>query len=278
MPDLRPSPHDHHDLAALCRALERLSVESAPQVAALARWLASHPEELAFDSVRGLAARANTNANTVIRLVRALGYPSYEQARSAAQFALRRAAGLDPGTGVVMPQRGLADFQPALQPDMRDCAGMLLRARHVLALGVRSCFALAHYFSYAGAMAFHHIQPAPAQPGLILDHISAVTPEDAVLVMSYAHYSSEVLRGAALARERGAHMVAITDRADSPLAEGASHVFVVPMAGTARLPSLAPAMLLIERLLAEMARQDTGAAARISEFEERLLRAGGYRR
>lgn len=274
-----PSQAPFHDLAGLCRALERLSVEGSPQVAGLAGWLAARPEELAFESVRGLAGRADANANTVIRLVRALGFSSYELARHAVQDALREAAGLSQGPAprarITTPLP--ADFAPALAPDLKACAELLLGARQVLALGVRSCFALAHFFSYAGAMAFGHIQPAPAQPGLILDQLSAVTPEDAVIVISYAHYSTEVLRGAAIARARGAQLVAITDRPDAPVAEGARHVFAMPMAGRDRLPRLAPPMLLLERLLSEMMALDAEAPGRLAAFEQRLLKAGGYR-
>lgn len=274
------------ELMLLCRRLGQLASHGPRQVADLAAWLADHPEDLAFHSVRGLARQAGTNANTVIRLVRALGYPSYDAARAAAQEAVRRAAGIE-AVATPAAERHLARhhaaeaalaelFEPHRAAQVTECARLFLDARRVTALGVRSCYALSHYFTYAAAMGHANIFPAPAQPGLMMDHLAASGPEDAVLVITYAYYSTEIIRATEVARARGARIVAITDSHASPVAAGAEQLFVLPISSREHQPVLGPAMHLIDWLLEEMLRLNPEAPARVAAFEQRLLDAGAY--
>ncbi|MFN3953479.1 MAG: MurR/RpiR family transcriptional regulator [Pararhodobacter sp.] len=281
-----------HDRDALIARLRELVETGAPQVGALAAWLADRPEELAFHSVRTLASRAGTNANTVIRLARALGFSAFEPCRAAAQQVLRARA-LDYGARSVAlagwRERELLDelhlaarsaveavFAPELRASMAACVPLLLGARRVHCVGVRACFGLANYFSYAGALAHANVVPAPAQPGLIMDNLAECGAQDAVIAITFAHYSAEVVRAATVARGQGAAVIAITDSYNSPIARGARVVLRPPMPGPHVMPSLAGAFLIVESLLAMMAAQDGRAQERVRHFEGRLLELGAY--
>ncbi|MFN4098247.1 MAG: MurR/RpiR family transcriptional regulator [Pararhodobacter sp.] len=280
------------DPAGLTARLRALAETGTPKVRALAAWLSDRPEELAFHSVRTLAVRADTNANTVIRLARALGFSGFDPCRAAAQQAMRgKELAYGARVGALAGRNGAAlheelheaaratveaAFSPALTEAMQDCVPILLGARRVHCVGVRSCYGLASYFTYAGALAHANFTQTPAQPGLIMDHLSVCDAADAVIVISFAHYSSEVVRAAAVARAQGAQVIAITDSHLSPIAQGARVVLRPPSLGPHALPSLAGAFLVIETLLALMAAQDDQAQARVRGFEARLLRLGAY--
>lgn len=285
-------PPPFADRASLADALHRLATTGTPKVRALAAWLSDQPEELAFHSVRMLAARAGTNANTVIRLARALGFTGYDACRSAAQQALR-AAKLDYGArvGALAGRNGAellaelhraardsadAVFAPAAVAALSQCVPVILGARRVHCLGVRSCFGLANYFTYVGSLAHANVLPAPAQPGLIMDSLSDCGPEDVLIAITFAHYAAEVVRGVAIARAQGARIIAITDSLSAPVAQEAWAVLRPPMLGPHVMPSMAGAFLTIETLLALMAAQDRVAQDRVHRFEERLLQLGAY--
>ena len=280
------------DRDALVARLRHLAETGAPQLGALAAWLADRPEELAFHSVRELAARAGTNANTVIRLARALGFAAFEPCRAAAQQILR-ARPLDYGArSGALVGRGEAEllgelhlaarssveavFSAEMRAALSDCVPLLLNARRVHCVGVRACFGLANYFSYVGALAHENVVPAPAQPGLIMDNLAECGPEDVVIVITFAHYSAEVVRAAAVARGQGAAVIAITDSLNAPVARGARVVLRPPMPGPHVMPSLAGAFLIVESLLAMLAAQDGRAQGRVRHFEARLLELGAY--
>lgn len=280
------------DRASLAEALRRLATTGTPQVRALAGWLADRPEELAFHSVRMLAGRAQTNANTVIRLAHALGFAGHDACRSAAQQALRGArldygarvgalAGRDGTELMAELHRAAHDsvdavFVPAAAAEVARCVPVILGARRVHCLGVRACFGLASYFTYVGSLAHANVLPAPAQPGLIMDSLSDCGPEDVVIAITFAHYAAEVVRGVAVARGQGARIIAITDSLSAPVAQEAWAVLRPPMLGPHVMPSLAGAFLTIETLLALMAAQDGQAQDRVHRFEDRLLQLGAY--
>lgn len=288
----RQTPPPFADMQDLRNRLARLATDAPPMLAQLALWLVNRPEELAFCTVRALAAASGSNANTVVRLARALGFAGYEPLRATVQQLLRHGAGGYAARAQALAGRGERDllaeqrltahdnidrlFTPGTESQLRACAAAALQARAVHCIAVRSSYALSHYFSYVGGMAFANIRPAPAQPGFILDSMAASGPEDIVIAATYAHYSSEVLRGVAVARERGARVVALTDSYTAPVAEDAWQVYLLPMDGPQLLPSLAAAFLLVEALLAEMTAQAPEAEARIRDFEDRMLAVGGY--
>lgn len=291
-PMTAPTPPIFSDSDDLVARLRQLAETAAPQVGGLAAWLSDRPEELAFHSVRTLAARAGTNANTVIRLARALGFAGFEPCRAAAQQAMRgRTLTYGPRVGALAGRAGAdlsaelhgaaldtvdAVFAPAFEAALLECLPLIQDARQVHCIGVRACFGLASYFTYVGSLAHANILPAPAQPGLIMDSLSECGTGDVVIVITFAHYSAEVVRAAAVARAQGARVIAITDSHSAPIARGAAVVLRPPMLGPHVMPSLAGAFLLIETLLAHLAARDSQAQDRVRRFEERLLRLGAY--
>lgn len=273
---------------------DELARSGAPGLRAFAAWLADQPEELAFHSVRGLAEQAGTDPNVVVRGIKAAGFSGYAAARRTVQDVLRHADQGYVGRADALQQIGQDSllsamaaaaqnnarrvFSPALCRAMEEIVPDLLAARRVHSIGVRTGYSLAHYFSYRGRIAHPNIVAAPAQPGLILDGLIDTGPEDIVMVISFAHYSAEVLRAADAARRRGARVLALTDRRDSPLARGAWRVLRAPVEGPNLLHTLVGAMMIVEALLELMTASDPRAKARVEAFEQGMLDLGAYAR
>lgn len=274
--------------------LDGLSRTGSAGLRGFAAWLADQPEELAFHSVRGLAELAGTDPNIVVRCVKAAGFSGYSDARRTVQNALRqtdqaygqRADALQ-GIGHHSLFQAIATaardntrkvFSSPLDAAMDEIVPHLLGARRVHCIGVRTAYALAHYFTYRGGIAHANIVPAPAQPGLILDSLIDAGPEDVVIVISFAHYSAEVLRAARVARARGARVLAITDRRDSPLVADSWRCLRAPVEGPNVMYSIVGALLIVETLLELMSARDPLARARIERFEQGLLDVGAYAR
>jgi DNA-binding MurR/RpiR family transcriptional regulator len=271
---------------------DRVARSGSPGLRRFAAWLADQPEELAFHTVRGIAEVAGTDPNIVVRTVKAAGFSGFSEARKSVQQALReadqgyvsRADALQQFGHDTLPQ-ALSEaaqsnlrkaFAPAMLATIEEIVPQLISARRVHCVGVRMAYSLAHYFTYRGGIAHDNVVPAPSQPGVIFDSLMNAGPEDVVVVISFAHYSSEVVRAAALARARKARLVAITDRGDSPLAEGAWRVLRAPVAGPNVMYSITGAMMIVEILLELIAARDPRARARIEAFERGLLDVGAY--
>lgn len=274
------------------RQLDHAAHSGPAQLASLARWLSKQPDEAAFLSVRRLAKASGANPNTVIRLAASLGFDGYGALQHSVRALLKpengvysqRAAALkslnaeqlahDLRESTFANVEGL--YTAAVQAQIAETVTRLRGARHVHCIGVRSCYSVAHFLSYSGGMVMDNFVPTPAQPGILTDTLANCTPDDIVIAISYAHYSSEVIRACQIARDCGARIVAMTDSYASPIARGAWQVFRLRMEGPQLLPSLLPAFHLCEILLAELTASDSGAENRIQEFERRMLRIGGY--
>lgn len=272
--------------------MDTIAQSGAPGLRAFAAWLAEQPEELAFHSVRSLADLAGADPNVVVRCMKAAGYDGYAQARRSVQDALRqpslgysgRADALQNIAQQSLHQE-LQDaakantqkaFSPALWAQLEQIVPHLLSARRVHCIGVRMAFAPAHYFTYRGRIAHANIAPTPPQPGLILDSLIDADARDVVIVISFTHYATETLRAAQVAHSRGARVLAVTDRRDSPLVPKAWQVLRAPVDGPHVMYSLAGAMLIIENLLELMSARDPQALQRIESFEKGLISVGAY--
>ncbi len=286
------STREDPSLDDLRQSLAELSRKGSPAIAALAQWVLEHPQEIAFQSVRGLAQFSAANVNTVYRLSLALGFAGYDECRRAFQSALRQSGGLYGARAARLNTRGKGElidelrsaahanleeaFAPQSAGRIREAAARLLRARRIYCIGVRSCFSLAHYFAYTGGMAFPNFERPFVEPGSIIDTLTHATSEDVAVLITFSRYSVEVVRAHQAALARGAGVIALTDSYTSPVARGADIVFCLSMAGPQPLPSHGAGFAVVEGIVLEMISASAQAPGRIAEFERRLLDLGSY--
>ncbi len=276
----------------LSRALADLIHVGSPAISRLAKWVLDHPHEMAFNSVRVLAEKANANANTVFRLSVALGFSGFEPCREAFQAALRKEDSIYGSRAAKLrstevngltekirdsAQENLAELLTAqCHERIVKAVEVMLGARRIYCVGVRSCFSLAHYLSYSGHMAFDNFAPPLAEPGAIADAVTGCSPDDVVIPITVSRYSIEVIRAYETAMARGAHVIAISDSYAAPIAHNAEIVFRLPMNGPHMLPSHGAAFALVDAIVGEMILRDGRAAARIEDYERRLTDYGVY--
>jgi DNA-binding MurR/RpiR family transcriptional regulator len=276
----------------LRQGLGKIGVDGTPALRGFALWVLDNLPLVAFSSIRGLADQAGVNANTVTRLAVEMGYPGFTAFRADVQAvlqasaptygdrarALRNRSGQDVFSEMIAAHRENAAhlFSQHSLDLLETCVGPLLGARRIYSVGVRSCYSIAHYFSYAGGMAFPNFAEVPSMPGAIVDQVSLATEDDIVVGITYEHYSAEVVRACQIAQSCGARVLALTDSYSSPIALDAWKVICLPKAGPQFMPSLASAFLAAEMLLVAMAARSEGAADKITAFEDRISRFGGY--
>ena len=80
-------PADFDDLR---NRLRRSSACSSASLAVVARFAASHPHEIAFGTVRAIAATCGVSSTTVFRLALALGFESFQDMRNFFRAPLRQ--------------------------------------------------------------------------------------------------------------------------------------------------------------------------------------------
>lgn len=210
-----------------------------------AEHIAAHTDRIAVSTVAELAAGADVPPSAVMRFCQIMGFSGFSEMQKLFReayapgwpdYSTRLKNLKDSGTG--SPTALLAEFVEAGRASLEALAKSvdeaalaaavqaLARAETVHVVGFRRAFPVASYLVYV----FEKMQvPAMLHDGVgKLDHRFALRPGDAVVAITFAPYSEETLSLAQDARDRGLPVVALTDRATSPLARNASALLMVP--------------------------------------------------
>jgi DNA-binding MurR/RpiR family transcriptional regulator len=293
--ELAPSPPPSEPgpiLYALSANLELLS----PQVRRAAFYVLENPGEIAVTSMRSVADAAGVKPNTLVRMARAAGFPSYDEFREP--FRQHASAGT-----VSFPDRArfmqsiaqggshgalLADMAQAAfsnvdalfanidAGELRAAARLIDRARRACVLGVGTAQPLAENFAYVARMAVDNVTAIPSI-GLAIDDVGRMTDRDVLLAMTFTPYRVETVAAVRLAAARGVPIIAVTDSHASPLVRYATHVFVLPVDSPLPFSSNVAATALLETLLACVFAESHGdVAAAIHRFHDNRRAAGIY--
>jgi DNA-binding MurR/RpiR family transcriptional regulator len=266
-----------------------------PKLREAAEFVRVHQAEVASRSLRQVARTAGVTPTTLSRLARALGYPRYESLRDDCREALvagreglaERARRQGPVKGPPVPGAAL---QGAVDSAVRSLEGLrgeadggrleravrvLLEARRVALLGAMSSASMVDYLGHMTRMAFAHWHVVSHDGAA--ETLATLGRGDALLVVSLAPYARITLVRAEFARRRGATLIAITDRADSPLLPLAGHAFLVSTEGDHFFPSHAAVLVLLETIVGMLVREaGPPARRRIARVESANQALGEY--
>lgn len=286
------------------QALRSLLPELAGPMAAAARYLLAHPEDVAVHSMRMVARRAEVPPVTLVRLAQRLGLPGYGELRqgfvervlrngAAAQVAATRnvesarAIAADAGTGAMT----FAESFLAAELDVlrRAFAGLteaaLDRAATVLATAPR-VFVAARRTPFPAAFTLAYAL-RKARPGVcLLDDsggapegaLEDAAPEDVFVALTFAPFSRVTDALARRASGAGARIVVISDTDEAPLRDLAGELFFVAPTLSRAFPESTGGALALANLLAALTVAKLGQAAqeRIRLNERRLVDTGEY--
>jgi len=270
----------------------------SPQLKRAARFVLDNPDEVATHSLRHIAREAQLPPTTFSRLARAIGCESYDALREMCRGEIRRRKSRfaekalelltsddgPPGDGrepfvVRHAAAAMSNVQTLLETvdfnRMERAAKTLARGEKVILIGTLSASGFIDYSAYLADMALPNWKVAGGDfPASALVDLS---PRDAALVMTFAPYAARSVRAAQAVCEQGAHLVVVTDGAQSPVAGFAEDLLLVPTDSPLFFPSHVAVLVLLESLMGMVVRE-TGKAAqqRIGAVERRNHVMGEY--
>ncbi|MGW4767733.1 MurR/RpiR family transcriptional regulator [Nocardia sp. NPDC004278] len=253
----------------------------------LAQRVLSDPEAVAFMTVSELAGAVDVNEATVVRFANGLGLKGYpgltrlcrERLQEQAQL-LRRFDNLEhlvaEGVGmreqtVALDQANIARTFARIDEAMWDSAvDRLAHAPRVHVIGLRKCHAPAYLLTYLLRMLREDVSAIDATVGTLTDELRRVRAGDCFVAMSIHRYSLDTVRAAQWARQRGAHVIALTDTALSPLAVSAHDTFYIDASSASILRSMTAFTSLTQAMTGDVARI-LGHEVRSTLLEEEKL-------
>lgn len=269
----------------------------SPQLKRAARYVADHPDDVAVHSMRHIARAAKVQPATMTRLAQALSFDGYEGLRDQyrhrvtgeAGFA-RRASQLQDARSAAGPTAGhlqrqadaaidniRASLATITERDLQAAASLLLSCDRVLVTGMLSSFSIAAYVQYIANMALPGWSLIGSAGNSIADRLTELSPDDGVLVISYAPYARTSLEAASAAKNLGCKVVAVSDSSLSPLAGAADEVLVCGTQAEHYFPSGAAVVTVLEALIgAVVTAAGEKAVHRLSQVEQMRREFGEY--
>jgi DNA-binding MurR/RpiR family transcriptional regulator len=273
--------------------LEKLFDTLPTQEQTAARWLVSHPLEVALLSMREQSRNAKVVPATMTRVSKRLGFESFEALKSVHAQLLREAASTyhskaeeliarqhgQSGQSLVTEMLSTSELHlrdlsdAAFTSDVENAAEVLSSVDRVFCIGSRACFSVAFLYHYLRSLVGNDSILLDGVGGIGMDRLRTVTKDDAVFAVSVSPYVQHTLDAAAFAAERNAKLVVITDSQLSPLARAATASIVIPTGTPSFFPSMASGIATAECLAALVATKRGETAVKTLAETEKALNA-----
>lgn len=282
-------------MSARDAVLQRFSALS-PALQVAARYVVDHPNEVVTTSMRTLAARAQVQPATLLRLAQQLGCAGWPELKAAfvADLGLqtegygqraralvareRKARGNLTAEMFAVQRANLMATEGRNAGALRSAAELMGAASNVYVAGFRASFPVAFTLYYGCRLFRDTVHLVDGHSGGIEAQMRPMRRHDVLVVVGFAPYSRESLQVLDRARAVGASILALTDSSASPLALGATRSLLFATASPSFFPSVVAAVALAEALLEHLVVVAGGAAAmrRIESAERLLFDSGAY--
>lgn len=274
--------------------------ELPKKLALAARYALDHPDQIALNSMRRTSTEVGVTSTTMLRLARQLGFESYDDFRASFQKELVRGVfgtradalhqdeiasqgnakeTLNLSERVLLAaELNIRNARTTLrQEDLDEAAKRLREAPNVYLVGSGALFWLASMMKNTGNMILDNLRLVGIEYSVAAEAMATLGPDDLVILFGVNPCAKRTVDALQYSRGQGAHVVAVTDRPSSPLAEGAEIVLFAETSSPHYYPSIAPLMTIVEALLATVvAKGDGTELQRIQEFETIRRKSGRY--
>lgn len=255
------------------------------QMKVVARWLLDHPTEVALLSMREQARRAGVPPATLTRLAQRLGFDGFNCLKEefAATIRERRqsfAERAEEGDAALV--RNAIDVLHGHLSDLGNssaiaalaaAADVMVEARNIFCLGLRSSFPTAYLVHYVGSILGSPTILIEGVGGTPNDALRSVGPGDVLLAVTVSPYTRYTAHAAEFAVSRGAKLVALTDSELSPIGKLASVVIRIRTETDSFFNTMTPSFAAAECLVELIAARRGSRALEALEAHEAHLAA-----
>lgn len=245
--------------------------QSIPQMSkgqkAIAAFILKQYERAAYLTAARIGEEAGVSESTVVRFAMELGFEGYPHFQKLLQEELK--------TRLTAAQRLKASSRLADSPDIlgtvlqadidklrytnehldrasfEQAVDLILNARKIYILGVRSAAPLAAFLGFYFNLIFDNIRLVhTTSVSEMFEQILSVCEGDVVIGISFPRYSRRTIKAMAYSRDSGATVIAITDKTDTAIANNADLCLFAPSDMMSFVDSLVAPLSVINALIA----------------------------
>ena len=233
---------------------------------AIASFILSDYENAAYMTAAKLGEMTGVSESTVVRFSMELGYEGYPHFQKALQEELKvRLTSVQRLNAASRFSDDASVLKSILSADMESlkhtydnlddeafskAVNMILKGKKIYIMGLRSSSPLSSFMHFYMTLLFDevcHIHSNSANE--VFEQILPIGPGDVMIGISFPRYSTRTIQSMQYARSRGANVIVITDKADTPMTEHADVSLFARSDMASFVDSLTAPLSLINALL-----------------------------
>ncbi len=233
----------------------------------IARYIVENYDKAAYMTASALGSEVGVSESTVVRFANEMGYDGYPQLQKQIRETVRvrltsvqRVASVNDrvtedeilGYSLASDMENIKSTIETIDTEQFTRAvDMILSARNIYILGMRSSSVLAEFMNYYFGLLFENVRLIrPAGGSEIFEHLMKVHEDDVFVAISFPRYTTGIVNATEYASKTGAKVVVITDSLSSPIVPHADAVLVAKSEMVSFVDSLVAPMAIINAMIA----------------------------
>ena len=250
-------------------AMQAMLPDLATKKRQAAEYFLSHPDHVAFMSLRKVALAARVSTGIVMKLLRDLGYQSYGDFKadfqqwvtgrynyfSATAETATRSASQKKSLLEKIAENDIENIRRTVAgstvANVRVAAQIIMSARKVFVVGMRVTACIAMYLAYQLAFVREDVILLDNANQTLVDSIADFSTDDVLIAISFFPYASLTAATVEHAIAKGTSVISLTDRENSPITakRGLTLIFESPWIYNSITASLVLAQVLVAETL-----------------------------
>ena len=238
----------------------------------IANFILESYDKAAFMTACKLGKTVNVSESTVVRFAAELGYDGYPSMQKALQEMIRNKLTAiqrievsndrigDQDIMSMVMQSDIEKIRITLEETDREsfnqAVDMIIAAKRIYILGVRSASALANFMGFYFNYIFDNVLRVDTTSiSEVFEQVMRIGPGDVFIGLSFPRYSKRTVQAMQYAKSQGANVIAITDSAVSPLANIADISLLAKSDMASLVDSLCAPFSLVNALIVAVSRK-----------------------
>lgn len=250
-------------------------------------YIREHYLDLSYLSIKELSERAGVSVGSVTGFCKAMGFDGFTSFQRELQkiaqqelFSMREIknsiaeSSTEEGVLREIIDSNILNLQRT-QTDLLDKAfdeavDLLCSARRIYVIGLRSVYAVAHYFYFTLSDFKDNVTLLSIAEGDVYDHLMHIGPNDVLVAIGFKKYTRATCDVTRFFRERNCKIIALTDMLSSPIASMADTVLIAQNSSTTF--SFVSAMTILNAIVVAIGRRDQKKAIRELDAKQAVLK------
>lgn len=231
----------------------------------IAQYILKNYDKVAFMTACKLGEMVGVSESTVVRFANALGYSGYPKLQDALQELIKNKLTTVQRVDMIKEfNDDSAILKKIVKSDMdnikdtldeidekafEEAANRILKAKRIYIVGMRSSFTIAQYLGFYLGIILDSVHVIRTDMGDAFEQVVKINEDDVLIAVSFPRYSKKSYQIVSYAKEKGAHIVSLTDSPFAPVASFTDNLLLVKSNMVSFVDSLVPALSIANALI-----------------------------